>query len=141
MPIGAHIHMSQVKCPGYPRKLKLWLQFWISQYLSKKPSNSAISSGTARRSLFCLRPPLPAATLALFSVYAGIPTSFCLNLHMRFAVAVGVLGILATHGEASERFSNGPERTALIELFTSEGCSSCPPADQWLRNLRSNPGL
>jgi hypothetical protein len=60
---------------------------------------------------------------------------------MRAAVAIGIFGLLGASAFASQLFSNGPERTALIELYTSEGCSSCPPAEEWVRALRWKPGL
>ena len=38
-------------------------------------------------------------------------------------------------------FESGATQTTLLELFTSEGCSSCPPADAWMSQLKNSREL
>jgi hypothetical protein len=64
-----------------------------------------------------------------------------LSIKRAALLALICMGVDLGSGENLRAQSNSPRGPAVVELYTSQGCSSCPPADALLGELSQMPNV
>jgi hypothetical protein len=60
---------------------------------------------------------------------------------MRIPALLVLICVFAAPVQAEQYLRSQPAQATVLELYTSEGCSSCPPADRWFSGLVDHPDL
>jgi len=64
-----------------------------------------------------------------------------LSLSSALVLVALLLSVAQSMNAAPVQFQSGVTQTSFLELYTSEGCSSCPAAEAWLSRLKESRRL
>jgi hypothetical protein len=64
-----------------------------------------------------------------------------MSLFSRRTACLGILGVTVFVGSATGGPASAAGGPTVVELYTSQGCSSCPPADRVLGDLATMPNV
>ena len=63
-----------------------------------------------------------------------------MRFQLRFVLILCAISISSAFANELH-FNSGDKQTTIIELFTSQGCSSCPPAERYLNKFKQHQQL